>query len=262
MRKFRQLVFRTIQHEGKKVGFSKYLDVFLITLVCLNIIAVILESVQSIKVNFGTFFDYFETFSIVFFTIEYIFRIWSIVEHHKYRHPVTGRLRFACTPMIMVDLLAIIPFYFTAITIDLRHLRILHVFRFFHLFRIASYVKALGVISSVIRKKKEQLVLSLVFILFMLTIASCVMFHLEHHAQPEKFSSIPETMWWGIITFTTIGYGDMYPITDLGRILGGVFCMFGIVCFALPTGILVSGFTNHIEKEHKKKQKRILQEVY
>ena len=83
----------------------------------------------------------------------------------------------------------------------------------------------------------------------MLLVVSSIMFHLEHEAQPEKFSSIPETMWWGVVTFSTIGYGDMYPITDMGRILGGVIAILGIGLFALPTGILVSGFTEHVEKK-------------
>lgn len=249
MKKFRQLIFNAVENVEDKKGLPKYLDLFLILLICSNIIAVILESVKSIDDRFGGFFDAFQTFSIVVFTIEYFFRVWSIVEHHKYKHPVKGRLRFAFTPMAIIDLLSILPFYLASFAVDLRHLRILRLFRFFRLFKIARYVKALDVISAVIHKKKAQLIISLVFILFMLLVVSSIMFHLEHEAQPDKFSSIPETMWWGVVTFSTIGYGDMYPITDMGRILGGVIAILGIGLFALPTGILVSGFTEHVEKK-------------
>ncbi|MFY0628981.1 MAG: potassium channel family protein [Flavobacteriaceae bacterium] len=249
MKKIRQLIFNAIENVEDKKGLPKYLDLFLILLICLNIIAVILESVQSIHDSYSDLFDGFQTFSIVVFTLEYFSRVWSIVEHHKYKHPVKGRLRFAFTPMAIIDLLSILPFYLASFAIDLRHLRILRLFRFFRLFKIARYVKALDVISAVIRKKKAQLIISLVFIIFMLLIVSSIMFHLEHEAQPEKFSSIPETMWWGVVTFSTIGYGDMYPITDMGRILAGVIAILGIGLFALPTGILVSGFTEHIENK-------------
>lgn len=254
MKRLRKFVYNTIENVEEKDGLSKYLDMFLIILICLNIIVVILESVKNLEASYGAFFYGFEIFSVVVFTVEYLFRLWAIVEHQKYKHPVKGRIRFAFTPMAIIDLLAVLPFYIATFALDLRHLRILRLFRFFRLFKIARYVTALDIIKNVVIRKKEQLIVSVVFILFMLLVVSSLMYHLEHDAQPEKFSSIPETLWWGVVTFSTVGYGDMYPITDGGRILAGIISILGIGLFALPTGILVSGFSEITENKNSKEE--------
>jgi voltage-gated potassium channel len=112
----------------------------------------------------------------------------------------------------------------------------------FRMFKIARYLHALTIFRRVLKDRKEQLVLSFIFILFVLVVISFVMFYAENEAQPEKFSSIPATMWWGIATLTTVGYGDVVPITSLGKFLGGVFAIAGVGLLALPAGILSSGF--------------------
>ena len=132
--------------------------------------------------------------------------------------------------------------------VDLRLLRVLRIFKIFRLFKIARYITALSLINRVMKDKREELVVSLIFTVFLLLIASTLMYHVENGAQPERFSSIPETMWWGIATLTTVGYGDMYPITALGKILGGVISIIGIGLFALPTGILASGFSEELAR--------------
>lgn len=105
---------------------------------------------------------------------------------------------------------------------------------------------ALALINRVVNQKKEELVISLIFTLFLLLITSTLMYYIENEAQPENFSSIPETMWWGIATLTTVGYGDIYPVTPLGQFIGGVIAVIGIGLFALPTGILASGFSEEL----------------
>jgi voltage-gated potassium channel len=119
----------------------------------------------------------------------------------------------------------------------------------FRLFKIERYLHALKIFKRVIYDRKEQLILSFLFILFVLTIISFIMFYAEHEAQPDKFSSIPATMWWGIATITTVGYGDMVPITPLGKFLGGLFAIAGVGLLALPAGILSSGFFESLHKE-------------
>lgn len=111
-------------------------------------------------------------------------------------------------------------------------------------------------IQNVITDKKEELVLSMVFVVFMLIIVSSVMYYVEHSAQPEKFTSIPATMWWGVSAMTTVGYGDIHPITPLGKLLGGLSAIMGIGLFALPTGILVSGFSEQV-RNHKSPVRRV-----
>lgn len=111
---------------------------------------------------------------------------------------------------------------------------------------------ALDLINRVIVKKKEELVVSFILTGFLLIVASTFMYYVENNVQPDKFSSIPETMWWGIITVTTVGYGDVYPITPMGRFLGGIIAIIGIGLFALPTGILAAGFSNEISQGQQK----------
>ena len=126
----------------------------------------------------------------------------------------------------------------------------------FRVFKIARYLHALKLFKHVMRDRKEQLVLSFIFILFVLIIISFVMFYAEHDAQPDNFSSIPATMWWGIATLTTVGYGDMIPVTAAGKVLGGAIAILGIGLFALPAGIFSSGLTEYMYGDKKGAQKK------
>ncbi len=247
MSKFKAWIYEVLEVAEEKKGWSYFFDLFIIILIALNAIAIVMESVDPVKQRVGVFFYYFEVVSVVIFTLEYVLRVWSVTEASKYKHPFWGRLRFVFTPLALIDFFAILPFYLVQLA-DLRFLRILRLFRLFRLFKLARYVKALQVMSEVIRKKREQLVVSTVFTLFLLLIVSSVMYYVEHPVQPEAFSSIPDTMWWGIATLTTVGYGDVYPITPLGKFLGGVIAILGIGIFALPAGILASGFSTAIEE--------------
>jgi voltage-gated potassium channel len=253
---FRRRLYLTLDPTEKGGIPERIFEIILISVIILNILAIILESVQQIDAKYDSYFQDFEVFSLIFFTVEYLARIYSIVEKPAYSHPVSGRLRFAATPLALVDLFTFLPFYLTFLPIDLRFLRIFRLMALFRLFKIARYLHALDLFKRVLVERKEQLVLSFLFILFILVIISFVMFYVEHAAQPDKFSSIPATMWWGIATLTTVGYGDMVPITDLGKFLGGIFAIAGVGLLALPAGILSSGFFEllHVDKE-KESQK-------
>jgi voltage-gated potassium channel len=154
--------------------------------------------------------------------------------------------------MAIIDLLAFLPFYLGFFFMDLRFLRIFRLMALFRMFKIARYLHALNIFKQVVRVRKEQLLLSFFFILFILVIISFIMFYTEHDAQPDKFSSIPATMWWGISTLTTVGYGDMIPITNLGKFLSGLFAIAGVGLLALPVGILSSGFFAAMQNIDKK----------
>lgn len=225
---------------------SWFFDVFIITLIVGNVIAMLLESIEPLRQKYTVEFQYFEVFSVTVFTLEYILRIWTATINTNFAAPIKGRLKYALTPLALVDLLAILPFFLPFVGVDLRLLRVLRIFRVFRVFKIARYVTALALINRVVNQKKEELVISLIFTLFLLLITSTLMYYIENEAQPENFSSIPETMWWGIATLTTVGYGDIYPITPLGQFLGGVIAVIGIGLFALPTGILASGFSEEL----------------
>jgi voltage-gated potassium channel len=213
-----------------------------------------LESVARIKQQYEPALKWFEIFSVVVFSIEYFLRILCANVNPKYRQLVTGNLRFATTPLAIIDLLAILPFYLPFVGIDLRFIRALRIFRLFRIFKIARYLRALDLIKDVVKSKREELIISLVFTLFLLLISSTVMYYVEHDAQPEHFSSIPQTMWWGIATLTTVGYGDLFPITAIGKILGGIIAIIGIGLFALPTGILASGFSDELSRRKVKEK--------
>ena len=251
MDKVRLKIYKIIAVSEEKSGISYVFDICLILLILANVVAMILESVKSVRVQYETFFYWFELCSVMFFTAEYFFRLWTSVENNKFSHYFFGRLKFVFTPLALVDLLAILPFYLPFFGIDLRVFRLLRLFRLFRLFKLVRYVRALDVMSNAIKEKKHELLISVIFTAFLLLVVSSLMYYIEREAQPDAFSSIPATMWWGIATLTTVGYGDIYPITPLGKFLGGIIAILGIGLFALPTGILASGFSKALAKDEE-----------
>jgi len=185
------------------------------------------------------------------FSAEYLLRLWSCTVNPAHAAPLRGRFRFALTPLLLIDLLAILPFYFSLLApllaLDLRFLRAVRLFRLFRLAKLARYSLALRTFGRVLSSKKEEL-LSTLFILFLLLfLASSLMYFAENKAQPEKFSSIPTALWWGVATLTTVGYGDVVPVTALGRFLASMIAILGIGMFALPTGILGAAFVEEMQ---------------
>jgi voltage-gated potassium channel len=239
----------------KKGDASWWFDFFIISLISLNVLAIILESVNTIKDEYDLLFRHFEFFSISVFTIEYLLRVWTTDSLKKLKKPIIDRIKYCLTPMAIIDLFAILPFYLSFLGIDLRILRMIRVFRLFRLLKIVRYLNALKIIKKVFLEKKEELIISFILTIFLLLFSSTLMYYVENEAQPELFSSIPETMWWGIATLTTVGYGDVYPITTLGKVLGGAVTIIGIGLFALPTGILASGFSDHISQKEDNSKK-------
>ncbi|HYI76607.1 MAG TPA: ion transporter [Chryseolinea sp.] len=239
---FRRRLYLILSPDERGGFIDRVFEVILVLTIILNILAIVLDSVPSIHDQYSDLFRHFEMYSLILFTIEYVARIYSIVEDPRYVHPIKGRLAYMTTPIAIVDLLAFLPFYLKYVSLDLRFLRIFRLMALFRMFKIARYMHALDIFRRVIKDRKEQLVLSFIFILFILVVISFVMFYVENEAQPDKFSSIPATMWWGIATLTTVGYGDIVPITHLGKFLGGLFAIAGVGLLALPAGILSSGF--------------------
>ncbi len=249
MTSFRNRVNSTLQIriQKKGEGISFYINIFLSILIFLNTIAIILHSIPSLRASYNQYFIDFEVFSVVIFTVEYLLRVWSIVEQPGFHHPLKGRVKYIFSVWGIIDFLAIFPFYFSLFNTDLGFVRILRVLRMLRLFRLSRYFHALRIISNVMKAKKEELVLSMSFILFLLFIASSLMYFLEHEIQPTVFKSIPDALWWGVNNMTTVGYGDMMPITPIGKVISGIVSILGVAAFALPTGILASGFAEHLE---------------
>lgn len=215
----------------------------MITLIVLNVMAVVLETIASIYHTFFWAFLVIDLISFTVFSVEYLLRLWVCTCNPAFQNPVTGRLRYAATPLAIVDLLAIAPFYLPfLIPIDLRVLRVLRLFRIIRILKLGRYSRAIRMFGHVIEEKKEQLIISLAILLFAIVIASSLMYYAENEAQPELFASIPHAMWWALVTLATVGYGDMYPVTAVGKVIGGVVLIVGIAIFALPTAIMASGF--------------------
>ena len=248
---------------SKKSGnLSWYFDLFIITLIILNVIAIVLESIEPLRQQFPIQFVYFEIFSVIVFTAEYILRVWTANLISEFKKPIIGNIKYALTPLAIIDFLAFIPFYLPFFGVDLRLLRMLRIFRIFRLFKIARYVEALSFINHVFKKKREELVISLIFTVFLLLIASTLMYYIENETQPENFSSIPETMWWGIATLTTVGYGDITAVSIIEKIVAVFLMITGVIAFSFATGTLASIIQNQDSNEAKLKEKMaILSEI-
>lgn len=221
----------------------------MISLILLNVLAVMAESVAWIRADFARSLEVFETFSVTVFVVEYILRLWSCTASPKFRGAMLGRIRFVLTPLAVVDLLAVLPALLLWTGMDLRFLRALRLTRLFRLAKLGRYSRALQAIWQVVRGKRAELVIALLWMAVVLVVASSLMYMAENEQQPEAFSSIPATMWWGIMTLTTVGYGDVYPITVLGKLTAAVIAVVGIGLFALPAGILGSAFVELREQQ-------------
>jgi voltage-gated potassium channel len=223
---------------------SRAVDRGLIFLIVANVVVAILQTVPEIYGSAPAAFDAFETLSIAVFGVEYLLRVWSCVEDASFQRPISGRIRFALQPMMLLDLaVLVVPVY-----LDLRPLRILR------LLRLGRYSPRLRLLARVVREKGDELLIGLMVAVVMLVACSTAMYYVER-GHENSFDSIPEAMWWGVATLTTVGYGDVYPLTTLGKILGAMVALLGVGLFALPAGILASGFGEAIDRDRKMRQK-------
>jgi len=227
---------------------SRTFDVVILVLIFVNVVAVIVGSVQSVQARFSAFLRLFEIVSIIVFTGEYVARLWSCTVDCRFQGRITGRVRFALRAMPLIDLLAILPFYLPFLGVDLRSLRVLRLLRILRVAKLGRYYSSLNLIKDVFESKKEELVLTSALMGGLLVVSSSLLYYCENGVQPDAFSSIPATMWWAVSTLTTVGYGDIYPVTLLGKFCASVIAILGIGMFALPTGILGAGFVEAIQK--------------
>ena len=247
MAKIQIRVHELLEESPSGDGISKALDYFIIGLIVINTAAEILETVKPVYELSPGFFTGLEAVSMALFTVEYLLRLWSCTAEPRYSHPLTGRLRYAFTPLLLIDLIALIPFYLPFLGLgDLRMIRALRLLAWAA--RLGRYFEGIRTLGRVLRGKLQELLTVVMVLAVMLVLASAVMYHAEHRAQPEEFASIPEAMWWSIITLTTVGYGDVSPITPTGKVMAGVIAVLGIGMFALPAGILGSGFLAEIQR--------------
>jgi voltage-gated potassium channel len=227
-------------------------DFALFFLVGANVLAIILESVPSLHQAYKSYFYWFELISVILFSIEYILRVWSSVEdpeHRKDSHTAT-RFKFMGSSMALIDLAAIAPFYLQILLpgMDLRFLRVLRMLR---ILKITRYSLAMNVLLRVLHKEREAFIAVFTILLMVLIMVSCGIYLVESRAQPEAFGSIPDSMWWALATLTTVGFGDVTPITPLGKFFGAMVMIIGIGIIALPAGILASSFSEILRRRQQ-----------
>lgn len=225
---------------------GRLLDACLVVLITANVAAVVLETVPELASAYDQFFHNFEIFSVVIFTIEYLARLWTCVDREdvRFRPAIKGRIRYVLSPMALIDLIAIAPFYLAFVVgFDLRFVR---VFRLLRLLKLTRYSAALSLVGSVLYTERRPLGAAGMVMLVLLVFASSFVYLAERTAQPEAFGSIPAAMWWGVATLTTVGYGDVTPVTPLGKFLGAIVTLLGVGMFAMPAGILASGFAQAV----------------
>lgn len=243
----KQRMFQILEVGTHDDKLNKVYDLCMIVLIVFNVIFLCLETVQGIEKRLHPFFSIFEWVSVILFTVEYGLRLWVCTETPSGKGATQDRLKFMISFMGLVDLLSFLPFYLFLYIPTAKFLSIIRLFRLVRLVKLAAYSKALSLLSNVARKRKDEL-LTTGFIMFILLVcASTGMYLLENQAQPDKFSSIPMAMWWGVTALTTVGYGDVYPITPLGKIFASVVALLGIGVFALPAGILGASFIEEVQ---------------
>lgn len=232
-------IYDLVEAEGE----HDWVDHCLLGLVIANVAVVILQTVPGFYERFSHPLQYFKYFSIGIFSLEYFLRIWACNHNPQYSHPLWGRLRYALKPIVIIDLISILPFFVPYYNLDFRHLQ---------MFKMARYSEAMQRVVKIVKSQASHLVSGLILIGMLMIASASLLFFLEHDAQPKLFSSIPAAMWWAIVTITTVGYGDIFPITFFGKIVAACTAIFGIGLFALPAGIMGAAFLDDIKEQKEK----------
>ncbi len=241
-------VYEILESSNPNDILSKIDDWGVSLLIVLDVGAFILETSKNPFLDFHFFWVDIEVVSVSCFTLLYILQLWSCTADSRYHHPLLGRFRYAMTPLVIIDLMAILPFYLMMVFPGVRLVEATELLRLLRLLKLIRYSESLQTILRVIGAKKDELIMTFFTVFILLIFASSVMFFAEREAQPEEFPSIPAAMWWSVVTLTTVGYGDVYPITPIGKLFGAALAFVGIGLFALPAGIIASGFSSEVQR--------------
>lgn len=255
--KFKQRCFEILQPADNYNVVSKTFDLTITVLIIVNIVLIVMDTF-SLPDWLKAISSGAEVFLVAIFTIEYIVRVYVSDMLYPELTPHKARIKYIFSALALIDLLAILPFYIPfIIPFDLRALRALRTIRLLRIFKITRYTTALSSIVAVLKQKKYELFSSIAVVALLMVIAAVIMYSVENEAQPDVFDNAFSALWWAFATLTTVGYGDIYPITVVGKILSTIIAVLGIGLVAIPTGIISAGFTeqtahtenkNHCEK--------------
>ena len=247
----RRRLYEVLERARDDDRLSAVVDIAIISVIGVNVVAIVIETLPWVTPPLARVLYLLEVVSVVLFTVEYVLRLWTA----RYRRPgqggLAGALRFAVSPAGLIDLLAIVPFYLPLIGVDLRFVRVLRIARFLRLLKLGRYLRSVSLFGKVVRERRDELLITVMMTALVLLVASILMYYIEGEAQSDKFPNILSSLWWAVVTLTTIGYGDVVPVTGWGRLLSGLVAVMGIGLVAVPTGIVSSGFIEELAKRHK-----------
>lgn len=252
----RRLLFQWLNRQTSTLG-GRILEFSILGLILLNVLAVVLESVPAYQKAFAQEFAWFEQVSLALFACEYLVRLWACVEDERFAHPLWGRLRYALTPMAIVDLMAFLPFYLVGQTGQTQVLRVLRLVR---LFKLGRHFAPLELFAFVVRRELPTLMAATLMLMGLIVLAASGIYVVEGEVQPEAFGSIPKAIWWAAVTLTTVGYGDVVPVTPWGKAFGICVTLAGLGMVALPASILTSRYTHELQ-ERRERYRLKLQEA-
>ncbi len=257
-RSFRAKLFALLEPTGHSGRLHAYIDNFIVFWVALSIFCVIFESVESIRALFAVEFHVIDVMAFTIFTIEYIARVYTAPENPDYKHLRMRRWAHMRSGSAVIDLLAILPFVLEALVSQQIDLRFLRVFRLIRMLKLTRYTSALQTLYKVVQREWQVIFASVFVMMLLVVLTASLGFLLEHEAQPDKFENIPQSIYWAIITLASVGYGDISPITPLGRLLTVVVALIGIGIFAIPAGLLASAFTDQLRIDREAFKQRLM----
>ncbi len=255
MKELKRRIFNILQPGEQEGKYERFFDVFIILLIIINVVMVIADTF-ALPEYVSNIFNAIEVFSIIVFTAEYLLRLWTAGLLYPSVSAPRACIKYIFSFMAIIDLLAILPFYLPFVfPIDLRVLRTLRIVRLFRLFKVNRYTNSLSLIAKVFKNKASQLISSVFVVGLLMVISSVLMYSIENPVQPDVFKNAFSGLWWAVATFTTVGYGDIYPITATGKILSAIIALLGIGLVAVPTGIISAGFIESIDDEGEEDKK-------
>ena len=260
----RNRIYQILEFTDPEDRTSRFVSFGIVGLIIVNVLAIVLESIPSLYEAYEKTFFRLEIVSCIIFILEYVLRVWASVEDPETLEDESGtqitngkrRINFMLKPLAIIDFLAFVPIFLQLLFpgVDLRFLRALRLLR---VFKLTRYFQSFEMILEVLHDEWRSLAGTVFIMLVILVIAACGLYYIERDIQPDKFGSIPEAMWWAIAALTTVGYGDAYPITPVGKIIGSIVTLLGIGMVALPSGILASSFSERMRQRRVSMQSEI-----
>lgn len=251
-RRIKSRVFEILEDPPEGDRASLLVQVTIAMVVILNTVSVVIFTIPSVEKSWATLLNAVITSCLVVFAIEYFLRLWSCTDAGTWQERLAVRFRYATSFYLIIDLLSIIPLLFPIFfASDFALLRGFRLISIFKLGRYARKSKSLALLKRVVLKKQEIFTIMVFFLVFVILFSATIMYLVENPAQPDKFSSIPAAIWWAMMTVTTVGYGDIYPVTPLGQTLGSLITLAGVLLLALPSAILASGFIEERQRDNE-----------